>query len=422
MKLASYWLDTAPAFGGGRAGPPEGRADVAVVGGGFTGLTAALALAEKGARVVLLEAGRVGAEASGRNGGQCNNGLAVDFGGLAATLGLDRARALYHAYDAAVDSVEALATRTGIECGFRRVGKLKLAAKPAHYDKMARGFELLAREAEPRAELLSASDLKGEIASDGFYGAVLHPRSAALHPGKLAAGLAEAAARQGVALHENTPLTRLERLSGQRHRLHCGKTSFEADQVLLATGATPPVAFFRRRIMPIGSFIITTQPLGAAAETLLPKRRNCTTSRVIGTYFRLTDDNRLLFGGRARFALSTTRSDPESGRILQATLARTFPQLAGTAIDYCWGGQVDMTQDRLPRAGQQDGLFYAMGYSGHGTQMSVHMGGIMAEVMNGREDLNPWRGFDWPAVPGHFGKPWFLPAVGAYYRLLDHWQ
>ncbi len=96
-----------------------------------------------------------------------------------------------------------------------------------------------------------------------------------------------------------------------------------------------------------------------------------------------------------------------------------FPELADARIDYCWGGMVDMTRDRLPRAGERDGVFYSMGYSGHGTQMSTYMGAVMAEVLDGRVDLNPWREFDWPAIPGHLGRPWFLPLVGAYYKFQD---
>jgi glycine/D-amino acid oxidase-like deaminating enzyme len=117
--------------------------------------------------------------------------------------------------------------------------------------------------------------------------------------------------------------------------------------------------------------------------------------------------------------MSNPRSDQKSGRILRATLAQMFPELARARIDYCWGGLVDMTADRLPRAGEHDGLFYSMGYSGHGVQMSVLMGQVMADVMAGRTDRNPWRVLAWPQIPGHFGKPWFLPVVGAYYRLQD---
>jgi glycine/D-amino acid oxidase-like deaminating enzyme len=117
--------------------------------------------------------------------------------------------------------------------------------------------------------------------------------------------------------------------------------------------------------------------------------------------------------------MSNPRSDEKSGVVLRAAMERMFPALRGVGIDYCWGGLVDMTADRLPRAGEHHGMYYSTGYSGHGVQMSVHMGQVMADVMAGRADRNPWRALEWPAVPGHFGTPWFLPVVGAYYRLQD---
>ena len=170
--------------------------------------------------------------------------------------------------------------------------------------------------------------------------------------------------------------------------------------------------------MPIGSFIIVTEQLDAAtAKALLPQRRTYTTTDTLHNYFRLTPDNRLVFGGRARFALSSPRSDAKSGQVLREQMVAMFPQLRDVRIAYCWGGIVDMTQDRLPHAGETDGLYYSMGYSGHGTQMSVHMGECMARVMAGDLAANPWRDNPWPAIPGHFGTPWFLPAVGLYYTI-----
>ena len=143
------------------------------------------------------------------------------------------------------------------------------------------------------------------------------------------------------------------------------------------------------------------------------------TTKNIGNYFRISPDNRLIFGGRARFAMSNPQSDAKSAPILERTMRQVLPQLGSVRIDYCWGGLVDMTADRFPHAGLHEGMHYAMGYSGHGTQMSVHMGLAMAEVIGGRPEANPWRGFDWPAIPGHYGPPWFLPFIGAYYRFLD---
>jgi glycine/D-amino acid oxidase-like deaminating enzyme len=178
--------------------------------------------------------------------------------------------------------------------------------------------------------------------------------------------------------------------------------------------------FFRRRLIPVGSFIVATAPLTVGqVDLVMPTRRTATTTMNIGNYFRIAPDDRLIFGGRARFAPSNPTSDAKSGRVLQAQLRRTFPQIADVPIEYCWGGEVDMTADRLPRAGERDGLFYAAGFSGHGAQMSVHLGGLMAAVMGGDAAANPFRGLDWPAVPGHFGPPWFLPFVGLYYRAKD---
>jgi glycine/D-amino acid oxidase-like deaminating enzyme len=423
MKFSSYWLDSAPPFRGGITTPAEGRADVVIVGGGFTGLSAALSLARKGASVIVLEAGRVVGEGSGRNGGQCNNGTAHDFAGLSATLGLDRARELYQAFDAGVDAVERLVMEERIDCGFTRCGKIKLAAKPAHFDKLARTADILAREVDPGVRLLTPEALTAEVGSPIFHGGLLFPRSARMHMGRFGVGLAEAAARRGARIHENNPVTAIDRLGAARFRISTAVGGrVEADRVLVATGASiqGPFGWFRRRIVPVGSFIVVTAPLSRSVlADIMPGDRVCTTSKNIGHYFRLTDDGRLLFGGRARFAMSDHKSDEKSGRILQKGLAETFPQLGPVPIEFCWGGLVDMTQDRFPHAGERNGIHYALGYSGHGTQMSVLMGGIMAELMTGGHAINPWRDREWPAIPGHFGRPWFLPFVGAYYRLMD---
>lgn len=422
MKPESYWTDTAPRFTGGSAKPIEGRADVVIVGGGFTGLSAARTLAQKGVDVRVLEAGPVASEASGRNGGHCNNGLALDFGGVAAQVGVERARELYWAFDAGVDLVEQIVREEAIDCHFHRSGKLKLAAKPEHFEKMRKAQEILAREVDPDTQLIERGDLGSEIATNRYHGGVLYRRSAMMHVGKFGVGLAEAAARAGASIHEHASVTAIEKVSGG-YKVTCAKGSILADKVMLATGASQhgPFDWLRRRIIPIGSFIIVTEPLGAArAREIMPGGRTCTSSQNIGNYFRLTPDDRLVFGGRARFAMSSPRSDLKSGRILQAQLREVFPQIADCRIDYCWGGLVDMTQDRLPRAGVMDGLFYAVGFSGHGVQMSTYMGHVMARRMMGEDAANPLRDLPWPAVPLHAGKPWFLPFVGLYYRYKDY--
>ena len=421
MKYVSYWRDTAAAFAGGHTGPVEGHYDVAIIGGGFTGLGAALQLAKAGAKVIVLEADQVGSGASGRNGGHLNNGLAHSFLAAKAELGAERAIALYKAFDDSIDTLERLIAEENIACDFRRCGKLKLASKPGHFEGIARNFEAINREVDPETKLLSATDLKAEIGSP-FHGGMLFKKSAMMHMGRFAAGLATAANRRGAIIVEQAAVTeQVQEAKG--YRLTTAKGTLRAEQVLLATGAYTPSAFgyFRRRIIAVGSFIIATRPLTAAeAASVLPGNRTYVNSMNIGNYFRLSPDNRLIFGGRARFsATSDQRSDAKSGTILRAAMERMFPQLAGIDIEYCWGGLVDMTADRYPRAGREGGLWYAMGYSGHGAQLSTHLGTIMADAMLGRPDKNPMKHAPWPDVPGQFGKPWYLPFVGAYYKTLD---
>jgi len=423
MKPESYWLDTAPAFTDSPGEPGEGgRPDVCVVGGGYTGLSAAYWLARSGAKVTLVEAGGIAHEASGRNGGHCNNGLSPGYASVVAAFGAERARLMYHDFESAVTAVESLVREEAIDCDFGRCGKLKMAVKPGHYDTLARYYEAMHRDVDPGMELIGPERVREEIDTPEVYGALLQKTSAQLHPGRFGVGLAKAAQKHGARIHTNTRVTGLKRLDGYAHLVTTSRGAFEASRVFLATGASQdgPWPWLRQRIVPVGSFMVATEPLPKdVIARLMPKRRNYVTSREIVNYFRITPDDRLLFGGRARFAMSTPKIDLESGGILRATIARMFPALADVRLDYCWGGLVDMTRDRLPRAGERDGLYYSMGYSGHGVQIAVRMGEVMANLLGGRPVASPWVGLPWAAIPGHFGKPWFLPIVGAYYRAMD---
>jgi len=422
MKLDSYWLDTSPPLRSASAGPLDGRVDVAVIGGGFTGLSAALALGKRGASVAVLEAGRIGGGASGRNGGQVNTGVAQDFAALVEQLGVVKARACYRAYASAVDTVERLIREENIDCDYLPSGKLKLASKPHHFAHLEKTAEVIRREVDTNIEIIGREQLRSEIQSDSFHGALLQRHGGQMHMGRFTVGLSDAAARYGAKLYENAGVSVIEKDGEGAYRIVSARGEIRAKQVLVATGPSRqgPFNWYRRRLAPVGSFIVVTEPLPAhMIAEVFPNRRAYTTTRLMHNYFRVTPDSRLLFGGRARFTASERPSDAKSGRILQQNLAAMFPALAQARIDYCWGGLVDITADRLPRAGQHEGIYFSMGYSGHGTQMSTHMGQVMADVIDGRESANPWREFEWPAIPGHTGKPWFLPLVGTYYRIKD---
>lgn len=422
MKHVPYWQDSAPPFDGAATGPVSGDYDVAVIGAGFTGLGAARRLAMEGKSVVVLEAATVGAGASGRNGGHLNNGIAHGYPAAMARFGADKARELYRAFDAGIATIERIIAEEGIDCGFRRSGKLKLASKPGHVDGLRRNFEAVHREVDPDTAWLDRDAIRSEVVSDAFHGGMLQRKSAMMHMGQFVIGLAHAAVRRGAVVFQNARVTGRTR-QGAGWRLETSRGAVTAGQVLLATGAYTGDAFpwFRRRIVPVGSFIIATEPLTEAQIAgSVPGDRTFVNSMNIGNYFRLTPDRRLIWGGRARFsARSDQRSDARSGAVLKAALAEVFPQLGDVGIDYCWGGLVDMTADRFPRAGQAEGLWFSMGYSGHGAQIATHMGEIMADRIMKRARANPWQDLPWQAVPMHSGKPWFLPLVGMYYKMKD---
>ncbi|MFF5369497.1 NAD(P)/FAD-dependent oxidoreductase [Streptomyces sp. NPDC013187] len=422
MKFTPYWLDTAPQGPDRSRTEVSGDVDVAVVGAGLTGLSAALHLARKGAKVAVLEKDTVAFGASGRNGGMATTGLSIGTRDAVARYGFETARRYLGTYHDAVDTIEQLVVEEEIDCDFARTGKLVLASKPAHFEGLRKTHALLDRIGLDTTRLVPRSELHSEIGSDSFHGAMVDTKSAGLHVGKYTRGLGEAAARAGTEIHEKAPVEKVRRLGGTKHEVVTARGTVRADQVLVATSGYTgrPFRWLQVRIAPVGSFIIVTEPLGKdLCDQILPTRRMASTSMNLLNYFRITPDHRLLFGGRARFAMSGPQSDAKSGRILHKAMTEVFPQLAQAHVDYCWGGLVDMSMDRMVHAGEQDGLFYSVGYSGHGVQMATHMGKQMAEYMDGTTTANPWRDLSFPRIPGHFGPPWFLPFAGAYYKFKD---
>ena len=421
MKLIPYWQDTAGATTDYRSTPVPEHVDVAVVGGGLTGSSAAVALRKQGASVALLEQHTVGWGASGRNGGMATTGLAIGFGAAVKRYGPQRAVRMFGVYNDAIDHIEKLVADHGIDCDFERSGKLTLACRPSHYEAMLRTQEQLRDLADYRVDTVPKARIHEEIGSDYYHGATVDPLAAGLHVGKFVHGLAGAAADLGATVCENAEVSALTRRDGG-HLVQTTRGALRADQVLIATSgytgkATP---WLRRRVIPVGSFIIVTEPLAQdVVDRILPHRRQASDTKNLIYYFRITPDNRLLFGGRAKFAMSRPDSDLKSGRILQRAMVELFPYLAGARIDYTWGGLVDLSMDQMVHAGEHDGVHYSLCYSGHGVQMATYMGDRMARYMGGDSSANIWGELGFPAVPGHFGPPWFLPLIGAGARILD---
>jgi glycine/D-amino acid oxidase-like deaminating enzyme len=424
MKQIPYWLDTAPPLPDRSGKDLTESADVVVIGGGLTGLSTAYHAAGKGAHVVLVEKDKVGSGASGRNGSMCTQGITIGVAEARKRYGQQRARELYDAFREAVDVVEELTQKEQIDCDFNRSGRLGVAYKPQHFEAMKATQRDLAENFDHETTLLSASALRSELASDYYHGALLDPLSAGLHVGKYVHGLAEAAERAGAQIHERNAATGLTRLPGGGFLVETLHGTIRAKQVMAATDAYTDKAmpWFRKRLINVGSFIVVTEPLGEErARELIPNARLVVDSKNIGHYIRLTPDHRLAFGGRARFAPSNPSSDLKSGDVLKRELAEIFPQLADVRIDYVWGGSVGFSWDRIPHAGETNGLYYSMGYCGHGVQMATYMGRAIAEVMDGNAEANPLRGLGFPKVPVPFynGTAWFLPFGGAYYKAKD---
>jgi glycine/D-amino acid oxidase-like deaminating enzyme len=422
MKFRSYWLDSAPQGPDRSTTELGGHVDVAVVGAGLTGLSTALHLARKGVNVAVLERDTVAFGASGRNGGMATTGLSIGFRDAIARYGFPSASAYYLAYTEAIDVLEGIVNDEAIDCDFARTGKMNLAAKPAHFDGLRKTHDVLAERLGYETMLVPKDQLHTEIAGEFYHGAMIDPKGAGLHVGKFTRGLGEAAASKGAQIHERAGVTEVQRLSGTKHKLVTARGSLVADKVLVATSGytSRPFRWMQLRLAPVGSFIIVTEPLGKdVCDQLLPNRRMASDSRNLLYYFRITPDYRLLFGGRARFAMSSPQSDAKSGQILHKAMASVFPQLSDARVDYCWGGLVDMSLDRMVHAGQHDGLYYSLGYSGHGVQMATMMGRQMAGVLEGDDGANPWRDLPFKRIPGHVGPPWFLPFAGAYYKALD---
>ncbi len=349
-------------------------------------------------------------------------GLKLDAATLVARYGERRASELFDVGTRAIADLEAIVAAESIDCELERTGHIAAAAKPSHFEAFRAEQALLARLFDHRVELVSRAEQRRELGSDAYHGLSVDEASRAIHPAKYVAGLATAARRRGACLASDVEVTSVRR-DAHRWRISTTRGEVAAGEVLVATnGYTGPATpALRSRLLPIGSYIIATEPLDRRdADAVLPRRRVAFDTKHFLVYFRLTKDNRLLFGGRAEFGRPTPASLARAAATLRRGLVRVFPDLAATPIAYAWSGNVAFTRDEMPHAGCVDGLHFAAGYGGHGIAMATHLGDVMGCRMAGDRTAHPLvSDGPPPSIPLYDGRPWFLPLVGAYYRVLD---
>lgn len=423
IKTTSVWINDIEIPAAATPGVLVEDVDVAVIGAGFTGLAAALALARRGVSVAVLEAQTIGWGASSRNGGMVLTGLKHDASYLLAKYGPIVAHELWDMSLAAIDCVEQIVQEHAIACHFERSGHLLLASKRSHLAGLEHEATLLQREFGHTTRIIGANDLRTEIGSSAYHGGMLDEASASIHPARYVMGLADAARRAGAYLYE---YARVESVSqaGGFHTIRTSRGSLRARQIFVATGGYTGKAFrpLQRRVMPVGSYVIATEPLSdALAQEMSPHGRMFFDSKRFLYYFRLTPDQRMLFGGRASFLPDTRATVQQSALTLQRGMIDVFPQLRSAKVEYAWGGTLDCAVDLMPHAGQIDRMTYALGYAGHGVAIASYLGTMLAETMTGGTRDVPLTRLPFPTAPFGLdgGKPWFLPLVGIWYRLQD---
>ena len=420
-KSEPYWWEAyKPAVGNFQDVPA--RVDVAIVGAGYAGLSAAIELADLGVRAAVLEAGLPGQGASTRSGGAISGGVNVgkSFSGKSLDPNSDLSRAMLSDAADAFGLIERLIEREKIECHWQKSGRFVGAWTPAHYQGQAARVALLNDAADSGCEMIPRERQREEIASDYYYGGMLVERSAKLHPALYYKGLLDAAQRRGVVICANAPVSSIER-AGALWTLTTGRGVTVADSVMIATNgytgdATPRL---KRRLVPIASHIIATEVLDPAlAASLIPKGRALSDTRRVLCYYRMCPEGkRMIFGGRARFTPAT----PEvSAPILHRFMTDRFPQLKEARITHAWTGNVAFSLDAVPHMGIDDGMHYALACNGSGVAMMTYLGWRTArKIAKVHNDRSAFDREEFPDHPLYNGNPWFLPIIGGWYGLRD---
>jgi gamma-glutamylputrescine oxidase len=383
----SYYAATAHAWETQASLKGKASCDVCVVGGGFTGLSAALACAEQGLSVILLEAETIGFGASGRNGGQLIPGLRWSMREIDAEFGRERAKAIFDLAWSAVERVNSRISKHNIDCDLK-AGHVEAAYKPAHFGDMQREAAFLSRTfGLDSMDVIPPADMGKHISGGDYHGGVYDRKGGHFHPLNYAMGLAAAARDAGVQIYEHAPVSGFMDNRDNRDNRDNGIDVFAGDEgvrakhLIVATDAWigDIVPDLGRYTVPIMNYNIATVPL-ADADRLLPSDAAIADSRFVLNYFRLSSDKRMIFGGGEKY-VQTPPAD--IGAFVRKHMTAVFPSLANTPIDYAWGGAVAVTSNRLPHIGRQGNVFFAHGFSGHGALVTTLAGELMAEAVVG---------------------------------------
>jgi len=420
MQLTPFWTDQTPVPLDLPRSDLPATADVVVVGSGVTGLNAAIELAKAGVSVVVLEAQEIGWGASSRNAGMMSAGTTASTAYQLRKYGKEKTRQLFRWTADAVNFVEKVVGEEQIDCDFQRCGEVFLACNAGHYGELQQYQHELDREYDFQdTRLLDANDVQAEIGSSLYAGGLVNDFSAKVDPAKFTYGLAAAAVKHGARLVEFAEVTRIKHLN-QGFLLETTKGEIKTDQVLLATNGyttrvTPKI---RQGIFPAGSYIIVTEPLPAELlAELAPTGRNFEDLRTFLNYFCLTADNRVLIGGRS--SLSTDLDLQVSAQHLHQRLLEIWPQTSGYEITHAWTGKLGISFDRMPHAGQLDGMWFANGYCGHGLANGSLLGYEMGQVMAGRREKSLIMDLKTPRYFFASLDKLFIPPVSLWFRYLD---
>jgi glycine/D-amino acid oxidase-like deaminating enzyme len=419
VKLSPYWWDQVP-----RPSLPEmalpAKVDVAVIGSGYTGLSAALQTARGGRDTLVIDAGDAGWGCSTRNGGQISTSVKPGFEALARRHGPQRAAAIIKEGQNSLAWIADFVAAEKIDCDFRVVGRFHAAHTAGRYETLAREHAAQPKGLEVDAHMVPRAEQRRELGTDAYFGGTVYTRHASVHPAKFHQGMLDRAMAAGARVIPHCAATAIER-DGTGFRIATARGIVAARHVIVATngytGRLTP--WLRRRVIPIGSYIIATEPLAPAVmQRLMPKDRIVSDTRKVVYYYRASPDGRrILFGGR----VSYNETDPRvSGPLLHAAMIGIFPELAAIRISHSWAGFVAYTFDELMHIGARDGLYYAMGYCGSGVGMAGYLGMRLGQQVLGRkEGATAFDGLRFETRPFYRGNPWFLAPYVMYYRWRD---